>query len=199
MYTFNEWREKYNQLTIEEQISYHNYLELKYPNQAHYDLNFAIQVFEKIKPKTVTEAGGWKGDLANILIPMFNIESWDNIEICENAVSNSHCKDVRFNNIIPKSFDWFDSKLYKQMFLATHFIEHLSNEHFDKLAKSLKNVQYIYFEAPINDEPQTWEDFEGTHKLEYGWNDIKKILKNHTVILENDICKLFEIKNKTNK
>jgi hypothetical protein len=95
---------------------------------------------------------------------------------------------------MPKSFDWFDSKLYKGLFLSTHFIEHLSNEHFDKLINSLSNVEYVYFEAPLNDEPQTWIDFEGTHKLEYGWNQIKEKFSTHEVIIENNGCKLFKKK-----
>jgi hypothetical protein len=193
-YTFNEWREKYTSLTLKEQVDYHNELEAQYPNQAHYDLDFAIKVFDIVNPKDVTEAGGWKGDLANVMLNRYNIESWKNIEICKNAIDNTNCKDARHSYFMPKSFDWFNSKLYKGLFLATHFIEHLSNEHFDKLIKSLSNVEYVYFEAPLNDEPQNWINFEGTHKLEYGWNQIKEKFVTHEVIIENNGCKLFKKK-----
>ena len=193
-YTFNEWRENYTLLTLKEQVDYHNELESKYPNQAHYDLDFALKVFDIVNPKYVTEAGGWKGDLANVMLNRYNIESWKNIEICKNAIDNTNCKDARYSYFMPKSFDWFDSKLYKGLFLSTHFIEHLSNEHFDKLINSLSNVEYVYFEAPLNDEPQTWIDFEGTHKLEYGWNQIKEKFSTHEVIIENNGCKLFKKK-----
>jgi len=193
-YTFNEWRENYTSLTLKEQVDYHNELESKYPNQAHYDLDFALKVFDIVNPKDVTEAGGWKGDLANVMLNRYNIESWKNIEICKNAIDNTNCKDARYSYFMPKSFDWFDSKLYKGLFLATHFIEHLSNEHFDKLINSLSNVEYVYFEAPLNDEPQSWIDFEGTHKLEYGWNQIKEKFATHEVIIENNGCKLFKKK-----
>jgi hypothetical protein len=83
MMTFNEWREKYNDMSIDEQVAYHNYLETQYPNQAHYDLQFAIDVFQLVKPKVVTESGGWKGDLANDMFNRFDIDKWTNIEICQ--------------------------------------------------------------------------------------------------------------------
>jgi len=192
--TFNEWRKKYDELTFNQQVAYHNVLEKLYPNQAHFDFEFAIKVFDYLKPKKITEAGGWKGDLANEMFKRYEIDLWQNIELCENAIANTNCKHQNFVNIQPKKFDWFDSKLYKGMFIATHFIEHLSNEHFDKLAKSLKNVEHVYFEAPIENEPQSWIDFEGTHKLEYGWNQIKELFSNHEIIMENKYCKLFKMK-----
>lgn len=194
MFTFNEWRENYDKLTIEEQKDYHNYLEINYPNQAHYDLNFAIKVFDIVNPKKVTEAGGWKGNLADILLKKYNIESWVNIELCENAIKNSVCKDERFKNINPNTFDWWKNSFYDGFFIATHFIEHLSNDHFIQLADSLCACEYIYFEAPITNEGEKWIDFEGTHKLELGWNDIKYILKNHEIIIENQYCKLYKLK-----
>jgi len=194
MYTFDEWREKYNTLTMQEQIAFHNHLESQYPDQAHFDIDFAIKVFDFVKPKEVTEAGGWKGDLANQLIPKYDIQYWLNIELCESAIQNTHCKFEAFKNYVPESFDWFDSKLYKGLFVATNLIEHLSNEHFNTLAKSLSKVEYVYFESPLEDESQSWNGYLGTHKLEYGWNDIKKVMKYHEVILENKYCKLFKKK-----
>ena len=193
-YTFNEWREKYSTLTLEEQIKYHNELEIGYPDQAHYDLDFATKVFDLVNPSDVTEAGGWKGDLANIMLNKYDIKTWLNIEICQNAIDNTKCKDDRHKYLMPNSFDWFDSKIYKGMFLATHFIEHLSTEHFDKLLETLSDVEYVYFEAPLNDTPQNWVDYFGTHKLEYGWNQIKEKFVTHQIVIENSQCKLFKKK-----
>jgi hypothetical protein len=194
MITFNEWREKYNEMTTDEQVAYHNYLETQYPEQAHYDLQFAKNVFELVKPKIVTEAGGWKGDLANEMFKVFDIKKWINIEICQNAIDNTKCKNDKFINLKPENFNWFNSVKIEGMFLATHFIEHLSNEHFIELANVLQKNEYIYFEAPLTNEGETWFDFHGTHKLEFGWNDIKNLFPLHNVILENNHCKLFKLK-----
>lgn len=194
MMTFNEWRNNYNDLTIDEQIAYHNYLETQYPDQAHYDLQFAINVFELVKPKVITESGGWKGDLAVEMFKRFEIDQWTNIEICQNAIDNSKCKNPNFKNIRPKNFNWFKTIKLKGLFLATHFIEHLSNEHFNELAIALQKNEFIYFEAPLTNEGEDWIDFHGTHKLTYGWNEIKKLFPLHEIILENNHCKLFKLK-----
>jgi hypothetical protein len=190
--TFNEWRSNYETLTLKEQVDYHNELEKLYPNQAHFDFGFALKVFDLVNPSEVTEAGGWKGDLANEMLNRYDINLWQNIELCDNAILNTNCKHEKFVNIQPKTFDWFDSKLYKGLFLATHFIEHLSNEHFNKLAESLTDVEYVYFEAPIENYAQSWDNYIGTHKLEYGWDEIKNIMKNHEILIENNYCKLFK-------
>jgi hypothetical protein len=194
MMTFNEWRENYNDLTSDQQVAYYNYLETQYPNQAHFDLQFAIDVFQLVKPNIVTEAGGWKGDLANEMFSRFSIDKWKNIEICQNAIDNTKCKNDKFINFKPENFNWFNSVKIEGLFLATHFIEHLSNEHFNELANALQKNEYIYFEAPLTDEGENWVDYFGTHKLFYGWNDIKKQFPKHEIILENKICKLFKLK-----
>ena len=185
-YTFNEWRENYTSLTLKEQVDYHNELESKYPNQAHYDLDFALKVFDIVNPKDVTEAGGWKGDLANVMLNRYNIESWKNIEICKNAIDNTNCKDARYSYFMPKSFDWFDSKLYKGLFLATHFIEHLSNEHFEQLAEYCAGVPLIYFESPLSNEGESWDGYIGTHKLNYGWDKVNEIMKSKCYFIKSN-------------
>ena len=168
-YTFNEWREKYNEISYDNQKEYYNELEKLYPDQAHYDLNFALQVFDYVKPKFVTEAGGWKGDLANNILSRYkDIINWKNIEICEEAIKNSNC-----------------------LFVSTHFIEHISNDDFDKLANSLQNIEYVYIESPLSNNDTDWVDYYGTHKLGYGWDKIKQKFSNHKIILENNHCKLF--------
>jgi hypothetical protein len=191
-YTFNEWRDNYNSISYNNQKDYYNELEKLYPHQAHYDLAFALQVFDYVKPQHITEAGGWKGDLANIILAKnSDIISWKNIEICEEAINNSKCNDTRFTNYIPDSFDWFNANLYNGLFLSTHFIEHISNNDFDKLADSLRNVEYIYLESPLENTDTIWTDYFGTHILGYGWDNIKEKLSSHSVILENNYCKLF--------
>jgi hypothetical protein len=66
--------------------------------------------------------------------------------------------------------------------LATHFIEHLSNSHFDLLVKYCHGVKYIYFEAPIFDTTNNWLGYLGTHKLEYGWNKIIELMSGYSVL-----------------
>jgi len=167
-------------------------MEIVYPEQAHYNLEFAKKAFDIVKPKVVTEIGGWKGDLAYEILKDSSIEKWYNIEISQNAIDKTKCKDQRHEYIKPDSFNWFDKIEMKGMIVSTHFIEHLSNQNFETLCKFIKEVEYIYFEAPLENDGQTWENYVGTHILTYGWNKVKELLHSHEVILENNYCKLFK-------
>ena len=70
--------------------------------------------------------------------------------------------------------------------IATHFIEHLSNEHFVELAKYCKGVEYIYFEAPLSDDGEDWNGYLGTHKLNFGWNQIVEVMaQNNFEVVHN--------------
>ena len=60
--------------------------------------------------------------------------------------------------------------------MATHFIEHLKNHHFDALGKYCQGVEYILFEAPLSPDGESWEGYHGTHKLNYGWNQVAEVM-----------------------
>jgi hypothetical protein len=197
MNEFDQWRTGYGSRTIEQEIEYHNDLERRYPDQAHYNLKAAKEAFSTCMPHQVIEAGAWKGDLAKaILSENAKIKSWTAYEICTEAIRKTVCTDSRFTYILPEKFNWF---LYEQvfsdidMFLATHFIEHLSNTDLVSLTKALRaaNVRSIYFEAPLTDEGSTWEGYEGTHMLEMGWNEIERLLPGYYEHTLAPGCKLY--------
>jgi len=187
MITFDEWRQKYDKMTLEEQVSYHNQLEKLYPEQAHYSYGGIREAFSFAKPKRVLEFGTWKGDLANLAIPEFQIESWKGIEICEAAIRNTHCRLPQFSYIMPSKFDWFIEERTEEadLIIGTHFIEHLSNEHFDKLAEYCRGVKFVYFEAPLTIDGQDWVGYHGTHKLIYGWRKVEEVMANNGYKLHN--------------
>ncbi len=189
---FNDWRNRYDSLTFQEQVEYHNHLESLYPNQAHYDLNAFQKVLEISKPKTIIEAGVWKANLADIILrENKDIESWRGIEISSSAIEKTACKDFRFTYAEINSFDWWKKlDLSSDLFFATHFIEHISNKHFEQLVNAIKSP-YVYFEAPLSDQGDEWDVFLGTHKLNIGWDGVKKIMKNYQEIEITPICKLY--------
>jgi len=184
--TFNEWRNKYDQMTLAEQIEYHNVIEAEYPEQAHYTYENVKQVLSD--GISVLEFGCWKADLAQRAISEYKIKNWKGIEICTAAIEKTICTAKEFSYIIPKDFNWFATTKRPKcdVIIATHFIEHLSGEHFEQLAEYCKGVPLIYFEAPLSNEGESWEGYTGTHKLTYGWNKVNEIMLSKGYHIKSD-------------
>jgi hypothetical protein len=197
MNEFDKWRESYDTMTIDEQIYYHNDLEARYPEQNHYNYDNVKEALLLCNKPIVLEFGTWKGDLAKQAMQDFNISAWYGIEICEAAIGSTKCKEV--NYILPTKFDWFKDKrtINADLIIATHFIEHLSNNHFQDLAKYCKGVKYIHFEAPLTNEGNNWDGYIGTHKLTIGWNKINEIMKEngYSLIIDKSQNKTYEYNN----
>jgi len=182
MNEFDIWRNKYDTLTIEEQIQYHNELESKYPEQAHFNYDNVKILLNLCNPDMdILEFGTWKADLCEIALQDFQINSWTGIEICLSAIEKTKCHSPKLTYILPTEFDWFkhDNRPECDAIIATHFIEHLSNEHFALLAKYCKGAPYVYFEAPLSENGQNWNGYLGTHKLNYGWSQVIEIMANN--------------------
>lgn len=177
MNEFDQWRKAYDTMTINEQIAYHNELEARYPEQNHYNYDKVKEALLLCSRPIVLEFGTWKGDLAKQAMQDFAILDWYGVEICEAAIRSTKCKEV--NYIKPTKFDWFKDKrtIKADIIIATHFIEHLSNDHFKELAKYCKGVSVVHFESPLTNEGNEWDGYEGTHKLTIGWNEIINIMQ----------------------
>jgi hypothetical protein len=192
---FNQWRQDYDTLTFEQQQDYHDHLESLYPGQAHYDLDAAKKVFDWLQPKSVMEAGTWKADLAKeILRHHPDIYFWKGYELCPAAMKKTVCQDERFIYANLTRFDWWNIEpIVCDLFLATHFIEHLSFEHFQQLARALK-CKHVYFEAPLSEYGENWEGYHGTHKLPVGWQTVSDVmnLEGYKRIDISAYCKLYE-------
>lgn len=179
---FDKWRSEYEVMSYEDQVNFHNCVESEYPVQMHFNADGVIEALNLIsKPFKVLEFGGWKGDLAFAMIVHYGdaIVDWANIEICEAAINKTIRPSKKYRVIKPCRFDWFAEERIEKpdAIIATHFIEHLSNEHFELLAKYVSGVPIVYFEAPIKECGQLWDGYIGTHKLTYGWNDVKRIME----------------------
>jgi 2-polyprenyl-3-methyl-5-hydroxy-6-metoxy-1,4-benzoquinol methylase len=182
MNEFDTWRKNYDSMTIQQQIEYHNELEAKYPEQAHFNYeNVKILLDMSKKNPSVLEFGIWKADLCEIALKDYQIKSWTGIEICESAIQKTKCKSPKLKYIMPDKFDWFkhDERPKCDVVIATHFIEHLSDEHFVDLANYCKGVPLIYFEAPLSENGQNWNGYFGTHKLNLGWSQVIQIMANN--------------------
>ena len=165
--TFNEWRSRYFSLTDKENKEYHNYLETKYPVQAHFSANFVTDFFDTINREdiTVTEVGGWKGDLANEVLGRFSkVVNWRNIEFCPNAVDKSVVIDSRYSTWCPDNFRWWEplSCILDTVFICTHVFEHLHESDIKNLM-DIVHCEYLFIEAPLEEYGQSWDNYSGTH------------------------------------
>jgi len=180
MNEFDNWRKSYETMTLEEQVEYHNDLESRYPNQAHYTFPIVNELLTIAKNDKILEFGCWKGDMAQQALSIFkDIKQWKGIEICKAAIKKINCNNPKFSYIFPSKFNWFEDKRTEEadIIFATHFIEHLSNQHFEQLVKYCSGVNWVYFECPITEDGQTWEGDISTHKLEYGWKDVVRLME----------------------
>jgi predicted SAM-dependent methyltransferase len=177
---FEQWRADYDDMSYKDQVKYHNEIEANYPEQAHYTYQNITHLFNLLKDDSmILEFGTWKGDMANRCFVDYpqKIKSWVGIEICEAAIEKTRCLNPKFSYIFPDRFDWFVGKRPKaDVIVATHFIEHLKNDHFDALGKYCQGVEYILFEAPLSADGESWEGYHGTHKLNYGWNQVVEVM-----------------------
>ena len=195
MNQFDQWRKDYESMTFEQQQDYHDHLESLYPDQAHYDLESAVKIFNWLKPKSVIEGGTWKGNLAKTILHDYpEVQSWLGYELCPAAIRKTVCNDGRFGYAVLNRFDWWNrGPIVCDLFLATHFIEHLSFDHFKELAKALK-CKHVYSEAPLTETGESWDGYEGTHNLPIGWMQVSELMKFHGYnrIDITHYCKLYE-------
>ena len=173
-WTWNDWRDNYESMSTDDQKAYYNFVERIAPSQKSFTYDFVKEAIEISSCKSVLEFGCWKAELANQALSEFEIDNWTGIEICERAIKKTACKSSKFNYIFPEKYDWFNEKrkVGADLVIACHFIEHLSNDHFDSLADYVSGINYIYFEAPMKDGENDWSGYTGTHKLIYGWDDV---------------------------
>lgn len=192
--SFDHWRERYDTLTFAEQQEYHNQLEEWYPDQAHFNFEAAKYAIEKVDAYLILEAGAWKGDLCARIEEYPIAVLWEAIELCPNAIVKTKPEQIHYLCI--KRFDWWIDmeKRDDDLFIATHFIEHLSDQHLTELLQWLDGMPAIYFESPISEHGQEWDNYKGTHKLTFGWQKVRELLPNYDCEDINDTCKLFTLR-----
>ena len=193
---FNRWRNEYDRYSFAKQKQIYNALEVKYPDQQKFTTEEISNFLKDIKNLKILEIGGWKGELASkILSQNENIISWDNYEICSNAVEKTVCTDKRYKPILLKDFPW-NLNIFGNynVCILSHVIEHIKENQLKLFFDKIYRCNYIYIEAPIkeNRKDVNWNNYGGTHILECGWNDIDKMLSNYIGAKINDNIKTYK-------
>lgn len=196
---FNQWRSLYSELTDEEQKELYNELEKKYPHQQHFTRSNYDLLFSRYPNKSILEAGGWKGELAQYCFSKYQIKSWKNIEVCQSAIDKTVPINGNYFVENPQKFDWFNdfskisTKDIYDIFISAHTIEHLCDKHLIEMLEAISQIKVIMLEAPISRSQNDWHNYTGTHILNMGWNQIDDIMRGHGYNVEiiNADCALY--------
>ena len=200
IHQFNNWRKNYEHMSLEDQVNFHNIIEKTFPKQQHFVVENIREIIALLnhKPK-ILEFGCWKGELANIILSEFDIDSWNCIEICTAAIEKCSCKQQNFKYCTQTKFNWFidDRDIDADIVIATHFIEHLSDNDFDLLIRYSKGIRFIYFESPLSEESRSWHNDFSTHKLTYGWKKVRDTMysNGYKSLRKFKTAELFELDN----
>lgn len=177
----DEWRRSYHAWTVADHKAFYAEVYATTPRQAHHALDLGEIVFEMFAPSTVIELGGWDGELAVRLLERYETcKSWTNVEICQQAVELGRVHP-RYHPLSPDTWFW-EHRWEADMFVASHCIEHMTAEHL-RAAINAVDVQWIYFDAPLEDEPSNWWGTTTTHILEVGWDGVTEICREAGYVL----------------
>ena len=172
---FDLWREHYDSLTFQDQQAFYRRLAVLYPCQQSFSLYQAGLFFQRYRPRSVVELGGWDGALANhILAGDSRIEWWHNYDLVEVPQA---CVDDRYMlHVLSEPFQ--AATRSGDAFVATHTIEHLKEHEIREVVARLK-FRVCLIEAPLNDRPTDWTGYFGSHILDVGWARIDQVFSEH--------------------
>ncbi len=131
----------------------------------------------------VLELGGWDGELASLILPEHqNIHWWSNYEIAPvDTVCHNRQYHHREQSILDDSPDGYD------VFIASHSLEHLSDEHAKRVLDIAVECDWIYLDIPTPTRP--WG--LASHKMNMGWAEIASYVR-HKGFREFDSVELKE-------
>jgi len=187
-FDFEPYRKKYPTMSFKEKQQFYIDQELLFPNQSHWNKEETNAFFKSIEePIRLMEFGGWKGDTAHNILPLYNIETWDNYELCPSCIEKAICHHEKYHIIIPNDYTWiegYQEKDYNTLY-TVHAIEHISTEELERFIKTIpSSVKYVYFESPLKNSLNDWTGKNNAHVLEMGWNDIVSCMRKKGFTLE---------------
>jgi len=196
---FNTWRKNYDEISYEKQKEFYNAICKQFPNQNRFNWEAIKKFFGRVFPvyeittalsnlDDVLEIGGWTGVVGGDVLDNFDkVYSWVNVEICEDAVKNTLCKNERYNARVLDNYIWdtpFDYTLYNVLFMS-HSLEHMKAGNFRAILEAIKAqdypIKFIYIDSDFKaTTPEVnWTDYWGTHIFELGWDDLTKLLEEY--------------------
>lgn len=181
---FDKWRRDYDGLSYADMKAFYDLVEADHPLQQAYDAGtfarFLQGITANIGAITVLEIGGWKGELAQLMLQREpDIVTWHNLEICKRAVERSVFESPKYKPVVPGDFVWTLSLPDAQVFVASHFIEHIRLWELSALFDNLNGVQFIGLQSPLQPVGIDWTGYHGSHILGVGWIGVSACLSAH--------------------
>lgn len=185
---FDSWREAFPYLTYKAHQSFYTDFGKAFPDQKKYDAlavsTFFSHVLTTHDTFEVWELGGWRGEMANQMLPDFpQIRAWMNTEICPWAFHNGICQDKRYIGFLPDTWAWMTrfSPNEDSVVVLSHVIEHLTKSQLLLLLNYIQQAPWLYIQTPdaMGDEGRDWTGTWATHILECGWDEVTNILLAH--------------------
>jgi len=211
MNKYDEWRSNYDQMSYADQIKYSmNFIGDDTLAETRHQLisdelrQFLINENRINHTHVIFELGGWKGYLANEILAQFDssvIWDWYNFDIAIYAMIKTKCLDPRYNCCITNKPIWafmnaISRRILKEadIFVASHVLEHIKFEELEMLYYRLldSNCRHLFIDIPVPNENPNWSNYEGTHILEVGYNEIIKLFsQEYNLIKRNESFTLW--------
>lgn len=170
-FDWNGWRAEYDVSSFDHQKKVYEDLAQLFPEQAHFSFEAALKAVEGAS--SVTEVGGWRGDLAaQILAQNDGITSWKNYDLCHWALNDGNrCEDTRYTPVELADWPWNVDLQPADVFVSTHCIEHMRWNQLKALSEQFRKFKKVHLEAPLLwEESKDWSNYVGTHILEVSWS-----------------------------
>lgn len=187
---FDKYRKRYSTITFKKKVKFTNRWLQEFPEQAHFNYIHVEHWLKNIviKPASIIEIGGWRGDLALKALSSFDhIIAWHNYDLLE-FNEYQKCKDTRYELITLDQYIWHKSLDHKyNALIATHMIEHICWKELIQLIGWIpREIRTVLFEAPIppTGENISWKGDYSSHVLEKGWEQIISEMKNNDFSLD---------------
>jgi hypothetical protein len=179
---WNAWRAAYPTSTYEQQQRFYSDVYRQHPEQRHFNKRAVRRAIEQVQPRTVVELGGWDGELAERMLERHpDIVEWINVEVCKEAAHISDTRHPRLSSPYLSDFYW-TSHWHADLFVASHAIEHLTVQHLEKTIAAT-HARALYLDAPLEDAPESWEDYHGSHILDVGWDGVDVLCERYGYLL----------------
>lgn len=148
-------------MTLQQHQAFYHRLAQEYPEQNYWDERQAREFLGFVKPATVVELGGWDGALAAAMLKHDKmIRQWDNWELADIP---QVCDDPRYRFRLENEWIW-QRPILGDCFIASHSLEHLTEEHLDNLLWTLC-CRFAYVDVPLFDVGWDWHGTTTTHIL----------------------------------
>lgn len=169
---FDQYRDEYPTMTDRSMSEWHSRLYRDHPDQSHFNSAALMWFLGEVNPVNVVEIGGWDGEAAALgLETNPGIVSWENYEVCQEAVAASVCHDPRYSSFpVPV---YFATRLADTL-VASHSLEHMSDEQVEKLI-STTDAKNVYVDAPLKPEGEDWGGTTCLHCLRMGWSKLHEL------------------------